>query len=191
MRNINIGSNDSGMIGDVNIIVFSVQKPLTQEQVEEEFLKLNPGDLQDITSEVDAGLLEKRILIKSYVKNYWLQLKMQLVNDDFRESWLPLVAADMDGGEKKQQWQVTPVYQNVVFPFSYFFVTMDSSRYWVPLPKVEYNKNEKSEIDRNDPVKRCTITEVQYQLGKTLTDDPGYNTSYDNILKKCKIEVIG
>jgi hypothetical protein len=68
---------------------------------------------------------------------------------------------------------------------------MDGFRYWVPLPKSEPSNTGQFEIEQNSHEKKYTITRVQYQLGKTLTDDHGYNTSYDNILKKCKIEVIG
>lgn len=99
MRNTNIGNN-TGIIGDGNIVIFNIQAPLTREQVEEEFLKLDTGDFQDITNEVDESLRERHITILSYVKNPLLQLKMQLINEDFNEPWLPKVAADM--GERKK-----------------------------------------------------------------------------------------
>lgn len=67
---------------------------------------------------------------------------------------------------------------------------MDDSRYLVPLPNVEYNKIGDFDIDRNNPVKKCTVTKVQYQLGKSLTNDYGYNESYDDIIKQCRIEVV-
>ena len=163
----------------------------TKEQIEEEILKLSIGDLQDITDEVDKTLREKSISICSYTKNPSLQFKKELINENFSEPWLPRVAADMGGREKRQYWKVTPVYQSTVLPFSYFFVLMDGLRYWIPLPRVEYNKIGKFEIDHENPVKRCTITMVQYNLGKVLTDDHGtYNTSYDEMLQQCKITVI-
>jgi hypothetical protein len=170
--------NNTGIIGDGNTIVFNTQAPLSKEQIEEEFLKLDFGDLQDITDEVDEGLREKHTTIWSYTRNCWLQLKKQLISDDFHEPWLPTVPADMGRREKKPRWKLTPVYQGVVFPFSYFFIGMDGGRYVIPLP------------NRDNPVKKCTITRVQYQLGKVLTGDALYNTSYDDLLKESKIEVV-
>jgi len=163
----------------------------TKGQIEEEFLKLDTGDFQDITDDVDKGLREKNISIFSYVKNPFLQLRQELVNEDFDEPWIPTVPADLGGREKKEHWKVTPVYQNTILPFSYGFILMDGFRYWIPLLNVEYNKIEKFEIDRNNPVKRCTITKAHYNLGKVLTDDHNYNTSYDYMLQQCKIVVIG
>jgi hypothetical protein len=188
MSNTNIGNN-AGIIGDGTIIVFNIQAPITRGQVEKEFQKLNSGDLQDITGEVDEGLREKHIVIWSYTKNCWLQLKQQRVSDDFNEPWLPTVPADMGKREKKPYLKLTPVYQGVVFPFSYSFIEMDGGRYVIPLPKVEYNRAGE-EIDRNNPVKKCTITRVQYQLGKILTGDAPNNASYDDLLKESKIEVV-
>jgi hypothetical protein len=188
MKNTNIGNN-SGIIGDGNVIVFNIQSPLTKEEIEKEFLKLEMGDFQDITEEIDKTLYEKEMSIYSYVKNYWLQLKKQLVRNDFQEHWIPNVPSDIPEREKKAYWKFTPLYQGIVFPFSYFFIGMDGGRYLIPLPKVDYNKIG-DKIDRDCPVKKCTITRVQYQLGKVLTDGENYNTSYDDILKQCKIEVI-
>ena len=166
------------------------ESPPTKEQIEEEFLKLDTGDFYDITDQVDRNHRENCVAILSYEKNPLLQLRQELVNDDFNEVWIPKVPADMGVREKKQYWKMTPVYKNIVLPFSYFFILMDGFRYWIPLPKVEYNKAGEFEIDRNNPVKKCTITKVQYNLGKVLTNDHGYNTSYDEMLKQCKIEVI-
>jgi hypothetical protein len=182
--------NNYGLAGDGNTIIFNTQAHLTKEEVEKEFLKLEIGDFQDITVEVDNSLREKDISILSYMKNYQFQLKKQLICDDFNEPWIPKVASDLPTREKKKHWQLTPIYQDVVFPFSYFFIEMDGGRYLIPLPKVEYNKAGKT-IDKNNPIKRCTITKVQYQLGKVLCDNPCYNTSYDDMLKQCKIEVVG
>ena len=188
MGNINVGNN-TGIIGDGNIIIFNTQAPLLKEQIESEFLKLEIGDFQDISDEVDESLHERNISILSYTKNYWFQLKKQLVQDDFDEPWLPTVPADMEGRERKPRWKLTPMYQNVVFPFSYCFIEMDGGRYLIPLPKVEHNRIGE-EIDRNNPIKRCTITKVQYQLGKVLTNGVNYGNAYDDMLKECKIEVI-
>jgi hypothetical protein len=187
LKNINTWCN-SGIIGDSKIVVFNIQSPLTKEQVEEKFLKLEIGDFEDITEETDESFPEKNISILSYTKNYWLQLKKQLVNEDFNESWLPVVPSDMPQREKKRQWKFTPVYQGIIFPVSYFFISMDGGRYLIPLPKVEYNKIE-GKIDKSNPVKKSTITKVQYQLGKVLSNGENYNTSYDDLLKQCKIEV--
>jgi hypothetical protein len=187
MKNTNIGNN-SGIIGDGNIVVFNMQSPLTKEQVEEAFIKLEIGDFQDITEEVDESYREKNISILSYSKNYWLQLKKQLINDDFYGKWLPKVPSDFPQKEKKRYWKFTPIYQGLIFPLSYFFISMDSERYLIPLPKVDYNIIE-DKIDKNNPVKKCTITKVQYQLGKVLTDGEYYNMSYDDLLKQSKIEV--
>jgi len=187
MKNMNIGNN-SGIIGDGNIIVFNTQSPLTKEQVEDEFLKLEIGNFLDITEEVDENLREKNISILSYTKNFWLQLKKQLVCEDFDELWIPTFSSDVPQREKKRYWKITPVYQGIIFPFTYFFISMDGGRYFIPLPKVEYNKIEEK-IDKNNPVKKCKITKVQYQLGKVLTDGEYYNTSFDDMLKHCKIEV--
>jgi len=189
MNNTNIGNN-SGIIGDGNIIIFNVQLPLSQKQVEEEFLKLETGDFHDITDEVDRNLRKKNVAILSYTKNFWLQLKKQLINENFNGHWMPIVPADIPKREKKRYWQFTPIYQGIVFPFSYFFIEMDEGRYLIPLPKVEYNQTETGGMDSSNPIKKCFITKVQYCLGKSLTDDYGYNTSYDDILMKCKIEVI-
>jgi NurA-like 5'-3' nuclease len=188
MKNTNIGNN-SGIIGDGNIIVFNMQSPLTKEQVEEAFLKLEIGDFQDITEEYDESLREKDISILSYTKNYWLQLKRQLIREDFDEPWVPNVPSDLPQREKKKFWKFTSIYQDIILPFSYLFISMDGDRYFIPLPKVEYNKVEEK-IDKNNPVKNCTITKVQYQLGKVLTDGEYYNMSYSDMLKQCKIEVI-
>jgi hypothetical protein len=160
MSNTNIGNN-SGIIGDGNTFIINAQALPTQKQVEKEFLKLNIGDFLDITNEVDESLREKCISIRSYVKNPAFQLKIQLVNDDFHEFWLPPVASDMGGREKKQYWQVSPIYQNVVLPFSYFFITMDGLRYWVPLPKREPSNTGQFEIERNNHEKKYTITKGQ------------------------------
>ena len=116
-----------------------MQMPITKPEIEAEFMKLKTGDFEDITNEVDEKLHENHISIFSYTKNYWLQLKKQLVNDDFHEPWIPKVSADMETREKKRQWKVTPIYQGIVFPLSYFFIEMDGGRYLIPLPKVEYN----------------------------------------------------
>jgi len=188
MKNTNIGNN-SGIIGDRNIIVFNMQSYLTKENIEEAFLKLEIDDFQDITEEVDEKLNEKNISILSYTKNFWLQLKKQLINEDFNELWIPIVPSDLPQKEKKRRWRFTPIYQGIIFPFSYDFISMDGDRYFIPLPKVDYNKIE-GKIDINNPVKECTITKVQYQLGKVLTDGEYYNTSYDDILKQCKIEIV-
>ena len=171
MKNTNIGSN-CGIIGDGNIIVFNMQSPLTKEQVEEAFLKLEIGDFQDITEEVDVSLREKNTLILSYTKNYWLQLKQQLIREDFDEPWVPKVPSDFPEREKKNYWKFTPIYQGIIFPISYFFISMDGDRFFIPLPKEE------------------KIDKVQYQLGKVLTDGTYYNKSYDDMLKQCKIEVV-
>ena len=187
-KNTIIGNN-SGIIGDGNIIVSNIQSPPTKEQVEEAFLKLEIGDFQDITEEVDERLREKNTSILSYTKNYRLQLKKQLISEDFDEPWVPKVPSDLPEKEKKRYWKFTPIYQGIIFPFSYFFISMDGGRYLIPLPKVEYNKIEDN-IDKNNPVKKCIITQVQYQLGKVLTDGKYYNTSYDDMLKQCKIEVV-
>jgi hypothetical protein len=165
-----------------------MQSPLTKEQVEEAFLKLEIGDFQDITEEVDESLHAKKISILSYTKNYWLQLKKQLIMEDFDELWVPKVPSDLPEREKKGYWKFTPIYQGTIFPFSYLFISMDGGRYLIPLPKVDYNKIEEK-IDKHNPVKKCRITHVQYQLGKVLTDGNYYNTSYDDMLKQCKIEV--
>jgi hypothetical protein len=186
MSNTNIGNN-SGIIGDENIIIFNIHLPLTKEQVEAEFLKLKPGDFQDITDEVDQELSEKNVQIFSYTKNYWLQLKQALVNEDFDEPWVPTVPTDWTCREKKPYWKFIPVYHGVVFPFSYYFIEMDGYRYLIPLPYVEYNETEPGRIDRDNPVKKCTITKVQYRLGKALTD---IDYDYDAMLKRCKIEVV-
>ena len=188
MSNTNLGNN-SGIIGDGNTIVFNLQLPLTQKQTEEEFLKLKTGDFYDITDEIDKSLCEKNIAILSYTKNYWLQLKKQLVCVDFDEPWIPKVPADFPTREKKRYWQFIPVYQSIVFPFSYFFIEMDGGRYLIPLPEVEYNLTETDAINKLNPVKNCSITKVQYFLGKSLTDNRSYNTSYDDMLKECKIEI--
>jgi hypothetical protein len=188
MCNINIGNN-SGIIGNKNVIFFNIAAPLTKEQVEEEFLKLENGDFQDITDEVDKKLREEEITILSYTKNYWLQLKQQLINGDFKGLWMPKVPSNLPTREKNRYWQFTPIYHGIVFPFYYFFVEMDGGRYLIPLPQVEYNKTDTGSIDSSNPVKKCLITKVQYQLGKSLTDDYGYNTSYDDKLKECKIEI--
>jgi len=163
----------------------------TKEKIEEEFLKLEIGDLQDITDESNKSHRENNILIYSYSKNPLLQLRLEQINEDFDESWIPSVTADMGGREKNPYWRLVPVYQNNTLPFFYYFIQMDGFRYWVPLPYVEYNKIEKFEINKNKPVKRCTVTKVQYNLGKVLTNDHGnYNDSYDDILKQCKIEIV-
>jgi hypothetical protein len=185
MGNTNIGNN-TGIIGDGNTIVFNIQAPLTNKQVEEEFLKLEIGDFQDITDEVDKSLREKDISIFSYMKNYWLQLKKQLVWDDFNEPWIPEVFSDLSTREKKRYWQFTPIYQGVVFPSAYFFIEMDGGHYLIPLPKVEYNRTNETTIDKNNPIKKCTITKVQYRLGKVLS---AYNCDYDGMIKQCKIEI--
>jgi hypothetical protein len=188
MKNTNIGNN-AGIIGDGNTIVFNMQTPLTKEQVEDELLKLEIDDFQDITEEADESFRERNISILSYTKNYWLQLKKQLINEDFHEPWLPNVPSDFPQREKKRYWKFTPIYQGIIFPLSYFFISMDGGRYLIPLPQVEYNIIE-GKIDKNNPVKKCTITKVQYQLGKVLTDGKYYNTSYSDLLKQCKIEVV-
>ena len=188
MKNMNIGNN-SGIIGDGNTIVFNMQSPLTKEQVEEAFLKLEIGNFQDITEETNENYREKNISILSYTKNYWLQLKKQLISEDFNEMWVPNISSDFPQREKKRYWKFTPIYQGIIFPFSYNFISMDGGRYLIPLPKIEYNKIE-DKIDKNNPVKKCTITKVQYQLGKVLTDGEYYNMSYDDVLNQCKIEVI-
>jgi hypothetical protein len=186
MGNTSIGNN-SGIVGNDNTIIFNSQTHLTQEQVEAEFMKLESGDFIDITDEVDTQYREKNIVIWGCIKDSQLQLKQQIVNDDFQgEKWIPEVPADMGKREKKPYLKITPVYREVIFPFSYFFILMDGLRYFVPLPKVECN----SIRDRNNPVKRYTITKVQYQLGKILTHGEYYNTSYDDMLKQCKIEVV-
>jgi hypothetical protein len=66
---------------------------------------------------------------------------------------------------------------------------MDGGRYLIPLPN-QYDQTGKS-IDKNGPIKRYTITKVQCRLGKVLTDDRGYNDTYEDMLKQCKIEVVG
>jgi hypothetical protein len=184
MGNTNIGNN-SGIIGDGNTINFNIQATLTEKQVEEEFLKLEIGDFQDITNEVDNSFRDKNISILSYTKNPLLQLKKQLTLEDFDETWLPKVDADLPKREEKRRWQFTPIYQGVAFPFSYSFIEMDGGRYLIPLPQVEYNRIGGT-IDKNDPIKRCTITKVQYRLGEILTI---YREYYDDMLKDCKIEV--
>jgi len=185
MSNTNIGNN-SGIIGDGNTIIFNLHVPLTKEQLEFEFLKLGVDDFQDITNEVDITLREKNITIFSYTKNYWLQLKMQLVNNDFVEPWIPFVPADMPTREKKPFYRVTPIYQSVVLPFSYFFISMDGGRYLIPLPEVEYNKVN-GEIDKDNPIKCCKITEAKYKLGKSLDGDA---YGFDDMLKQCKISIL-
>jgi hypothetical protein len=189
MANTNIGNN-SGIIGDENIIVFNIQASPNQKQVEAEFLKLKPGDFQDITDTVDQSLREKHVQIFSYIKNPLLQLKQQLVKDDFYEHWIPSVPADLPRREKKAHWEFIPIYQGVVFPFSYSFIEMDGGLHLIPLPFVEYNEMEPGilgKIDPDNPIKRCTITQVQYRLGKALTDS---TYDYDAMLKRCKIEVV-
>jgi hypothetical protein len=176
--NINTGTNH-GILGNDNTININSQPQPTRELVEQELLKLEHGDLINITDEVDSRHREKNVVIWSCNKNYQLQLKQQIMHDDFDGEWIPKVPADMGGREKKPYLQITPVYQNVVLPFSYFFILIDGLRYHVPLP----------ERDRNNSVNRYTITKVQYHLGKILTDGECYNTSYDEMLKQCKIEV--
>ena len=171
--------------GNGNTIIFNMQMPITKPEIEAEFLKLETGDFEDITNEVDEKLHENHISIFSYIKNYWLQLKKQLVNDDFHEPWIPLVPADMGTREKKRQWKVTPIYQGIVFPLSYFFIEMDGGRYLIPLPKVEYNREENT-TDKNNRIKKCSITQVQYKLGKVLSID---TYGYDTMREDCKIEV--
>jgi hypothetical protein len=63
---------------------------------------------------------------------------------------------------------------------------MDGGRYLIPLPN-QYDQTGKY-IDKNDSTKRHTISKVQYQLGKVLTL---YHENYDDMLKQCKIEVVG
>jgi hypothetical protein len=186
--NINIGnnignssiSNNSG-----NTVVFNIQAPPTEKQLEEEFLKLEIGDFQDITDEVDKSLREKDNFIWCYLKNYQLQLKQEIVSKDFKEPWIPEVPADLPAREEKIHWKFTLIYQNMVFHISYSFIEMDGGHYLIPLPKTEWNKTEDGKINRNSP-KRYTITKVQYQLGKALSSE---NYDYDAMLQRCKIEV--
>jgi hypothetical protein len=144
--NINTGTN-SGILGNDNTININSPAQPTLELVEQELLKLESGDLINITDEVDSQLREKHIVIWSCNKNYQLQLKRQIVSDDFDEEWIPKVPSDMGKREKKPKLQITPVYQDVALPFSYFFILMDGLRYYIPLPKQ----------DRNNPVNRYTI----------------------------------
>jgi hypothetical protein len=120
MKNTNIGTNN-GVIGDENIIIFNTQSPLTQEQVEKEFLKLEIGDFQDITSEVDEQLREKREAVLSYIKNPLLQLKKQLVNEDFDEPWLPKTPSGMGKKRKNVAMEAYPGLPGRCVAFFVFF----------------------------------------------------------------------
>jgi len=170
--------------GDI-IIQFDLQKPLTKKQVETELLHLDDNDLIEITSEAIDSRCDDDIAVYSYVKNYWLQLKAQMINSDFSEKWLP----ELDC--KAKRWHVTPVYMGIVFPFSYDFVEVikDNALYFVPFPlPFKHNRTSNGEIDMNNPVDKVFATEIQYKLGRALT--PGvYRSGYNTILDRCKMTI--
>jgi hypothetical protein len=182
-KNKTSGSQSPIINGNNNVVVFSLNEPLTDRLLLVELLKLQYGDFEDITDNIRINNKDKTWYF-SYIKNRYFTMKRRRVEDSFYEPWLNYIIR-MDTSIFEDE--ISFFYQGC-FIKSFLIIVLDGGRFVIPLTKIiwvedyDYNNGYEKAVSfsnpevkerfyplENHPISKIVITEIELTLCNVLS----------------------